>query len=389
MLGERRDPQLVGEREDVVLGRADERAARLDHGGAGAQLVVEHAPADPVARLDEENVVAAVGQVAGRDQPGDAAADHDGVDVAGQRALQGAGRDRGVEPVGGGRQRAEGGAPQQQPTGQDWWPMSAPRGRADAVPTMRRPVGYAEARLPLRSAHDLSDQRRRGAAVAAGSAPPDLTALRTEVAEAALRLAEVGLLAGAAGNVSARRGGLVAVTGSGIVLARCRLEDVTVVDLDGAVVAGDLTPTSELDLHIGVYADHAADRVAAIVHTHAPYCTAIACVLDELPVIHYQQLLLGGAVRVAPYATFGTEELAGHVRAALVGRKAALMASHGAVAIGRHLDEAVENAYLLEWLAALHHRATALGTPRALSDDQQAAVVMAAMVRNYGPLGEG
>jgi L-fuculose-phosphate aldolase len=224
--------------------------------------------------------------------------------------------------------------------------------------------------------------------VAAGSAPPDLTALRAAVADASLRLAEVGLLAGAAGNVSARDGDLVAVTGSGVVLARCRFEDVTVVDLEGNVVAGDLTPTSELQLHLGVYADHGADRVSAIVHTHAPYSTAIACVLDELPVIPYQQLLLGGAVRVAPYATFGTDELAHHVRAALADRKAALMASHGAVAIGRHLDEAVENAYLLEWVATLHHRATALGTPRVLSDDQQAAVVMAAMVRNYGPLAE-
>ena len=224
--------------------------------------------------------------------------------------------------------------------------------------------------------------------MAAGSAAPDLTALRAAVAAASLRLAEVGLLAGAAGNVSAREGDLVAVTGSGIVLAKCRPDDITVVDLDGNVVAGDGTPTSELDLHLGVYADHGADRVSAIVHTHAPYCTAVACVLDELPVIHYQQLLLGGAVRVAPYATFGTGDLAGHVRAALVDRKAALMANHGAVAIGRSLDEAVENAYLLEWLAALHHRTAALGTPRVLSDDQQAAVVMAAMVRNYGPLGE-
>ena len=98
-------------------------------------------------------------------------------------------------------------------------------------------------------------------------------------------------------------------------------------------------------------------------HTHAPYSTAVACVLDELPVLHYQQLLLGGAIRVAPYATFGTPELAAAVREALDGRQAALMANHGSVAIGGSLDAAVENALLLEWLAALHHRASALGHP--------------------------
>ena len=205
--------------------------------------------------------------------------------------------------------------------------------------------------------------------------------LRTTVAEAARRLAAEGLLVGTAGNVSARSEDRVAVTATGVVLAGCTAEDVTLVSLSGEVVGGALAPTSELDLHLGVYAD---TDTAAVVHTHAPYSTAIACVLDELPVLHYQQLLLGGAIRVAPYATFGTRELAGHVRDALAGRQAALMANHGSVAVGASLDQAVENALLLEWLAQLHHRASALGTPRPLTDEQQAAVVEAAIRRRYG-----
>jgi L-fuculose-phosphate aldolase len=154
-----------------------------------------------------------------------------------------------------------------------------------------------------------------------------------------------------------------------------------VVSPSGAVVEGELRPTSELSLHLGVYADTDA---AAVVHTHAPYSTALACVLDELPVLHYQQLLLGGVVRVAPYATFGTPELAAAVREALDGRQAALMANHGSVAVGRSLDGAVENALLLEWLAALHHRASALGTPRGLTQDQQDEVVRQALSTDYG-----
>ncbi len=204
---------------------------------------------------------------------------------------------------------------------------------------------------------------------------------REHVASAARRLADHGLLVGTAGNVSVRDGDRVAVTGTGVVLGDCRTEDVTVVDLEGRVIEGDLVPTSELELHLGVYAD---TGTAAVVHTHAPYSTAAACVLDELPVVHYQQLLLGGAVRVAPYATFGTPELAAGVRAALDGRQAALMANHGAVAVGASLDQAVEHALLLEWLAALHHRASALGTPRVLSGAEQAAVIEAALRRGYG-----
>jgi len=205
--------------------------------------------------------------------------------------------------------------------------------------------------------------------------------VRDEVAAAARRLAAEGLLVGTAGNVSVRDGDLVAVTATGVVLGECTPEQVSVVTHDGEVVEGTLLPTSELGLHLDVYA--ATDSVA-VVHTHAPFSTAVACVLDELPVLHYQQLLLGGTVRVASYATFGTPELAAAVREALDGRQAALMANHGSVAIGGSLAKAVENALLLEWLAALHHRASTLGTPRVLTDDQQADVITQALELSYG-----
>lgn len=208
--------------------------------------------------------------------------------------------------------------------------------------------------------------------------------LRAGVAAAARQLADAGLLVGTAGNVSARAGDLVAVTGTGVVLGACAEDDVTVVSLSGArpVVEGRLAPTSELALHLGVYDDN--PHVAAVVHTHAPFATAVACVLDELPVLHYQQLALGGEIRVAPYATFGTDALAASVRTALAGRSAALMANHGSVAVGGTLAQAVDNAVLLEWLCQLHHRASALGSPRALTADQQADVIRVAIERDYG-----
>lgn len=222
---------------------------------------------------------------------------------------------------------------------------------------------------------------------AAGAAEP--TDVRRAVAAAARRLAAEGLLVGTAGNVSARVpgeegsvGGWVAVTATGVVLAECAPADVSVVDAAGRVVEGGLAPTSELDLHLGVLADR--PDVGAVVHTHAPWSTAVACVLDELPVLHYQQLLLGGAVPVAPYATFGTPALAASVRAALAGRQAALMANHGSLAVGADLAAAVEHALLLEWLCALHHRAAVLGPPRLLTAEQQSAVVEAAIARKYG-----
>src|SRR4051794_34952736 len=205
---------------------------------------------------------------------------------------------------------------------------------------------------------------------------------RTDVAEASRRLAAEGLVIGTSGNVSARAGeNEVAISPTGAVLAELDPEQVTVVDMGGAVVAGDLAPTSELDLHLGVYRRYDA---GAVVHTHAPMATALSCVLDELPCVHYQMLLLGGAVPVAPYATFGTPELASAVLDALEGRSAALMANHGAITHGPDANSAVELSLLLEWACTVYWRAAAIGSPGVLDDDQRAAVVTAALERGYG-----
>lgn len=209
----------------------------------------------------------------------------------------------------------------------------------------------------------------------------DTAAARAQVTAAARRLAAAGLVAGTAGNVSARVGEAIAITPTGAELASVSADQVTVVSPDGAVLAGDLAPTSELDLHLGVYAAYGA---GAVVHTHAPVSTALSCVLDELPCVHYEMLLLGGPVRVAPYTTFGTPELAASAVTALEGRTAALLANHGTIAFGTDLDGAVRATELLEWSATVYWRAAQIGTPKALGADERQAVVEAAIARRYG-----
>jgi L-fuculose-phosphate aldolase len=204
---------------------------------------------------------------------------------------------------------------------------------------------------------------------------------REQVAAASRRLAADGLVLGTAGNLSAGDGDRVAITPTGAALAELEAEQVTVVDLDGRVVEGDLEPTSEIELHLGVYRRFHA---GAVVHTHAPMATALSCVLDELPCVHYQMLLLGGPVRVARYETFGTPELAAAVLEALEERTAALMANHGAIAYGPGVDAAVEASLLLEWACTVYWRASLLGEPGVLDEDQRQAVVDAAIARGYG-----
>jgi L-fuculose-phosphate aldolase len=210
-----------------------------------------------------------------------------------------------------------------------------------------------------------------------------LDALREEVAAASRRLAAEGLVLGTAGNISAREGEHVAITPTGAQLADLEADQVCVVDLDGALVEGGFEPTSERELHLGVYERYDA---AAVVHTHSPMATALSCVLDELPCVHYGLLALGGAVRVAPYRTFGTPELAAAVLDALDGKTAALMANHGAITYGPGMDAAVDGALLLEWACGVYWHAATLGEPRVLDSDDQAAVVNAALERSYGSL---
>ncbi len=206
-------------------------------------------------------------------------------------------------------------------------------------------------------------------------------AARAEIAAAGRRLAAQGLVLGTAGNLSVRVGDHVAVTATGARFDELTAEHVTVVDRTGRVVGGGLAPTSELDLHLGIYRRYGS---TAIVHTHAPVATAVGLVVDELPCVHYQMMVLGGSVRVAPYATFGSPELAAAVVAALDGRAAALMANHGAVTHGPALDTAIEYALLLEWACTVYWRAASLGSPRTLDARQQTAVIEAATRRRYG-----
>ena len=211
-----------------------------------------------------------------------------------------------------------------------------------------------------------------------------LAAEREAVASASRHLAEKGLVIGTAGNISARRDDLVAVTPTGSDLALVTPEMVTVIDLDGNFVDGELAPTSEVPLHTGIYK---ATNALAVTHAHAMASTAVSCCHDELPALHYSCLELGGSPRTARYARFGSQELADNVAEALKGgRNAALMQNHGSVAYGSTMDQAIHRLELLEWLAELYWRASSMGTPQVLTDKDFEDIIMAAIEHGYGSL---
>jgi L-fuculose-phosphate aldolase len=175
-------------------------------------------------------------------------------------------------------------------------------------------------------------------------------ALRERLVRVAQALDGAGFCPSKSGNVSARwRDGLL-VTPSGLPYAVMQPGDIVELDLDGKLRAGARRPSSEWPFHTTIY--RARPDAQAIVHTHSPMATALSCARKGIPAFHYMIALCGGAdVRCAPYATFGTQELADNAVAALEGRKAVLLANHGVIAVGQTLDGAHAIAAEVENLA--------------------------------------
>jgi L-fuculose-phosphate aldolase len=207
-----------------------------------------------------------------------------------------------------------------------------------------------------------------------------LAAERKEIGDACRRMRRDRLVVGTSGNISVRVDDLVVITPSGVDYDILTAEDMVVADMDGRVVSGERSPSSELPMHLAAYRSTDA---RAIVHTHSLFATSVGTVCDELPAVHYMINALGGPVRVAPYATFGTDELAAGVAAALHERTGALMRNHGAIAVGPTLKSAYDRAVNLEWLCELYWRATMLGTPSVLSADQLEAMREQARAKAY------
>jgi L-fuculose-phosphate aldolase len=193
------------------------------------------------------------------------------------------------------------------------------------------------------------------------------------------------LVVGTSGNLSIRAGDLLAVTPAGHAYDTLTPELVCVQRLDGSQVEGDLAPTSELPFHQLIYAHTEA---AAVVHTHSTAATVVSTLVEELPTIHYILAVMGGPIRVAPYATFGSRELAGNVAAAIEGRSGVLLANHGAITYGPSIEVAYDRALYLEWVAEVWLRAHSVPgfTPRILGEAEMAAVY-AKIGGTYGTTG--
>ena len=209
---------------------------------------------------------------------------------------------------------------------------------------------------------------------------PDEKRLREAIVATARAMNAAGINRGTAGNVSARASCGFLITPSAVPYDATTADAIVAVNDQGESI-GLLAPSTEWRFHREIYR-HRPD-VHAIVHTHSPFATALACLDRGIPAFHYMVALAGGNdIRCAAYATFGTQELANHVVAAMVGRKACLMSHHGMTAAGETLKAALALAIEVETLAEMYWRALQIGEPTVLSDAEMEVVVI--KFANYG-----
>jgi len=209
---------------------------------------------------------------------------------------------------------------------------------------------------------------------------PEERGLRMRVIHAARRLNTSGINQGRSGNVSVRVEGGFLVTPTGVPYESLNAPDLVFMRADGER-EGTYKPSSEWRLHRDIYAKH--PEAGAVVHTHSPYATSIACLRRPIPAFHYEVAFVGGAdIRCAEYATFGTQELSDNALAALEGRRACLLANHGVAAIGAEVEDAFAMVEKVEALARMYWQALQVGEPALLDADEMARVLE--KFRTYG-----
>ena len=165
------------------------------------------------------------------------------------------------------------------------------------------------------------------------------------------------------GNISVRvpDKDVVAITPSGMPYRSLDLNDICVIDFDQNPIEGNLSPSIEAAMHIGVYQERS--DVNAVVHTHQPFASTLAIINKPIPALFDEITVeIGHVVEIIPYAFSGSSELVNNVRTKLKNAcHCYLIQNHGALCLGADMERAMKNAELLENVAHIYYHALATG----------------------------
>ncbi len=205
---------------------------------------------------------------------------------------------------------------------------------------------------------------------------------RHDLVEFGKRLVTSNLTKGTGGNLSVfdREKGTVAITPSGIDFFEIRPEDIVIIDLDGKTIEGVKTPSSEWEMHLMPYRNRT--DIDAVIHAHTTFATVLAVLRQDLPPSHYMVAVAGPNVRCAPYATYGSHELAVNADKYMKDRRAVILANHGILAGAQDLLNAFNIIEEVEYCSQIHYMASCMGKPVILPDEEMA--LMAEKFKTYG-----
>lgn len=195
----------------------------------------------------------------------------------------------------------------------------------------------------------------------------DLSRIRQEIIEGGLRLVKEGLVARTWGNISIRVDDTrMLITPSGRTYEDLSLEDIVLVNYHTSGYEGHIKPSSEKELHCEIY--RTRKNIHAVIHTHQMNASTVAAAHREVPpILDDMTQIIGPTVRVAEYALPSTRKITRKTVKALKGRNAALMANHGAVCVGRDLDEAFVVCQVLEKACKAFIEAEFLGGAKSIN----------------------
>ena len=201
-----------------------------------------------------------------------------------------------------------------------------------------------------------------------------MSTIREDLIKYGVKIAQAGLVAGAGGNISARDGDLIWMKPSGFAMDDIAPDDWCGMDLaTGKQVCGPHKPTSEVNMHLGLY--RARPDTQVIFHVHSPWASGIFSSGAELKPMFAEFVCDLGRVGTIPYITPTTEALAQAVTEAGKSHETIFMENHGMIAQGGSMKQAFYRCLVVEDAAKSMIAAAIVGKPRFLTPSQQAELM--------------
>ncbi len=214
---------------------------------------------------------------------------------------------------------------------------------------------------------------------------PSHPQIRRDIIAACLDMNNTGLNQGTSGNISVRCNNEMLVTPTSLPYDETEPEDIVSMQIDGEYGAydGRRKPSTEWRFHLDTY--KVRPDISAMVHTHSIYATTLSMLRLDIPACHYMVAAFGGpSIRCADYAIFGSAELSENVVAALQDRTGCLMGTHGMIACGADLKQAMWRARELETLAHQYYLTLQSGRDAVILADEHVYEVRDKMKSGYG-----